>query len=157
MINDQAWGKSFPLDGARRLRGNIIDHAIDAAHVATYQVEPYVVAGDLYANAAHVGRGGWTWYTGSAGWMTQLITESLLGLRRRGNRLCLRPLLPPHWNEFELQYQFGAARYTITCRRVASMAGASVIHDGVKIAGETIMLTDDGENHVVVVNFSDCH
>ena len=72
---------------------NPVSHARDAAQVASYQVEPYVVAGDVYANVAHVGRGGWAWYTGSAGWMYQLVVESLLGLQRNGKQLRLRPLL----------------------------------------------------------------
>ncbi|MEP7298220.1 MAG: glycosyltransferase 36 associated protein, partial [Burkholderiales bacterium] len=130
-------------------------HAGDAAQVAIYQVEPYVVAGDVYANAAHAGRGGWTWYTGSAGWMAQFIVESLLGLQRRGNRLCMRPLLPPHWQGFNVQYRLGVSYYDITCRRAESAAAASIVLDGVEAEGETITLIDDGKSHVVVVNFSD--
>ncbi|MEO8225206.1 MAG: hypothetical protein ABI661_10410, partial [Gammaproteobacteria bacterium] len=131
---------------------NPLSHAGDAAAVAIYHVEPYVIAGDVYASAAHAGRGGWTWYTGSAGWMYQLVVESLLGLQRRGSRLCLRPLLPPHWKAFDLQYHFGASRYDITCRRAKAEAAASVIHDGVEADGDAITLVDDGRVHAVVVN-----
>ncbi len=131
---------------------NPLHHAGDDAQVATYKVEPYVIAGDVYSNAAHAGRGGWTWYTGSAGWMTQFIVESLLGLQRRGSQLCLRPLLPPHWKAFDMQYRFGASRYDITCRLSEPMATASVVHDGVEAAGDAITLKDDGQNHAVVVN-----
>ena len=134
---------------------NPLSHVGDAGAVATYRVEPYVVAGDVYANDAHAGRGGWTWYTGSAGWMLQLIGESLLGLQRRGSRLCMRPLLPPHWKDFDLQYHFGASRYDITCRRAESTAAASVVHDGVEADGDAITLVDDGQVHAVVVNFAD--
>jgi cyclic beta-1,2-glucan synthetase len=132
---------------------NPISHAGDAGQVNTYKVEPYVVAGDVYANAAHAGRGGWTWYTGSAGWMVQLIVESLLGLRRQGTRLCIRPLMPMSWVSFEMQYHFGASRYDITCRRAEELTAASVIHDGVETEGEAIMLRDDGQVHTIVVNF----
>ncbi len=131
---------------------NPLSHAGDAAAVATYQVEPYVVAGDVYANTAHAGRGGWTWYTGSAGWMVRLIGESLLGLQRRGNRLCMRPLLPLDWTSFDMKYRFGASRYDITCRRAEAAAAASVILDGVEAEGDAITLVDDARVHTVVVN-----
>ena len=77
---------------------NPVRHAASGGDVDTYKVEPYVVAGDVYAFAPHAGRGGWTWYTGSAGWMYQLIVDSLLGLGRSRNQLLLRPLLPRAWN-----------------------------------------------------------
>ena len=103
------------------------------AQIATYKVEPYVVAGDVYAFAPHTGRGGWTWYTGSAGWMYQLLVESLLGLDRRGNQLRLRPLLPRDWHGFEMRYRFGEAIYEITCRRAASASRRRSTLDGVAI------------------------
>ncbi len=131
---------------------NPLSHAGDAAAVATYQVEPYVIAGDVYANAAHAGRGGWTWYTGSAGWMYQLIVESLLGVRRRGKQLRLRPLPPKTWTTFDVSYRFGASTYAITCRAAAACVAAGVVVDGVETAGDTLTLIDDGHAHVVLVN-----
>ncbi|RYE95212.1 MAG: cyclic beta 1-2 glucan synthetase, partial [Oxalobacteraceae bacterium] len=83
---------------------NPVHHGEDAAAVAVYKVEPYVLAADVYGVAPHVGRGGWTWYTGSAGWMYRLLTESLLGLHREGSRLSLRPCIPADWTEYKLQY-----------------------------------------------------
>jgi len=80
-------------------------------------VEPYVVAADVYAAAPHTGRGGWTWYTGSAGWMYRLAVESLLGVRREGDKLHLAPCLPAHWPGFELRYRFGETLYHITVVR----------------------------------------
>ncbi|MEO8546640.1 MAG: cyclic beta 1-2 glucan synthetase, partial [Burkholderiaceae bacterium] len=127
-------------------------HACDALRVATYQVEPYVVAGDVYANAAHAGRGGWTWYTGSAGWMVQLIVESLLGVQRRGNKLQVRPLLPKEWKTFDLHYRIGASVFAITCREAAPGAVASVVIDGIETVGDTLTLIDDGHVHEVLVN-----
>ncbi len=94
--------------------------------------------------------------------MTQFIVESLLGLQRRGKRLCMRPLLPPQWEGFELQYRFGASRYDISCRRAEAGAGLSVVCDGIEMDdgrtddGRTddgaITLIDDGQVHTVVVS-----
>jgi cyclic beta-1,2-glucan synthetase len=128
-----------------------VSHAVDAAQVATYKVEPYVIAGDVYANAAHAGRGGWTWYTGSAGWMMQLVVESLLGVRRRGNQLQVRPLLPKDWQSFELRYRFGASTFAIQCRQAAPGAEASVLIDGIETVGDTLALIDDGHLHEALV------
>ncbi len=133
---------------------NPLRHAESAEDVAIYQVEPYVVAGDVYAFPPHAGRGGWSWYTGSAGWMYQLIVESLLGLQRRGNKLTVRPLLPKTWTTFDMSYGFGASRYNITCRRAEAKASASVIYDGVEADSEAITLVDDGQVHTVVINLS---
>jgi cyclic beta-1,2-glucan synthetase len=131
---------------------NPMSHADDSVDANTYKVEPYVIAGDVYANASHPGRGGWTWYTGSAGWMVQLIVESLLGLRREGDRLSIRPLMPLSWHTFDIQYHFGASRYDITCRVTKEVAASSVSHDGIERAGDAITLKDDGQVHVIVVN-----
>ncbi|RZA37105.1 MAG: cyclic beta 1-2 glucan synthetase [Lysobacteraceae bacterium] len=97
---------------------NPIHHAQDADATAVYKVEPYVLAADVYGVAPHVGRGGWTWYTGSAGWMYRLLTESLLGLHREGNRLSLRPCIPADWTDYKLQYRFGESMYLITVQQV---------------------------------------
>ena len=113
-----------------------------------------MIAGDVYANAAHAGRGGWTWYTGSAGWMYQLIVESLLGVRRRGKQLRLRPLPPKTWTTFDVSYRFGASTYTITCRAAPAYVAAGLVVDGVETAGDTLTLIDDGHAHVVLVNLA---
>ena len=130
---------------------NPLHHAGDAAGVATYRVEPYVVAGDVYAFAPHAGRGGWTWYTGSAGWMYQFVVESLLGLQRSGNRLRVRPLLPRTWTTFDVRYRFGNSTLAITCREAAAGVAARVVVDGVETAGDTLTLIDDGRSHVALV------
>jgi cyclic beta-1,2-glucan synthetase len=132
---------------------NPLSHAGDAAAVATYQVEPYVVVGDVYAVAPHAGRGGWTWYTGSAGWMYQLIVESLLGLRRRGNQFTMRPLLPKDWTSFSLQYRFGATTYAIACHSDEPALSCTTL-DGMETPDGTLTLTDDGESHSIVVTVS---
>jgi cellobiose phosphorylase len=126
-------------------------HGADPTAIATYKVEPYVVAGDVYACPPHAGRGGWTWYTGSAGWMLQLVLESLLGLERRGNRLRLRPLLPQDWQGFEVQYRYGRTTYRIACRAVEASAAESTTLDGVAVADGWIGMVDDGASHAAVV------
>ncbi|MDO8289847.1 MAG: glucoamylase family protein [Parvibaculum sp.] len=92
---------------------NPINHARTRADVHRYKVEPYVVAADVYSIAPHVGRGGWTWYTGSAGWMQRAGIESILGLRIEGTVLCLDPCLPTTWPEARITFLHGAARYEI--------------------------------------------
>ena len=136
---------------------NPLHHAGAAAGVATYRVEPYVVAGDVYAFAPHAGRGGWTWYTGSAGWMYQLVVESLLGLRRRGNQLQVRPLLPKTWTTFDVSFRFGASTFAITCHSAAAGIAASVVVDGVATPGDTLTLIDDGRAHVALVTVASGH
>ncbi|HSQ81529.1 MAG TPA: cyclic beta 1-2 glucan synthetase, partial [Casimicrobiaceae bacterium] len=140
---ERAWELLALLDPVRHAAGG---------EIATYKVEPYVIAGDVYAFAPHAGRGGWTWYTGSAGWMYQLIVDSLLGLRRGRNHLLLRPLLPRAWKAFEVSYRFGASTYDIACRESGSAATAGVTLDGAGTAGETIAMVDDGQRHAVVAN-----
>jgi cyclic beta-1,2-glucan synthetase len=129
-----------------------LQHGASAADIETYKVEPYVIAGDVYAYAPHAGRGGWTWYTGSAGWMYQLLVESLLGLERRAGTLRVRPLMPSHWPGFEMRYRFGSATYEITVRDAASAGAAGVSVDAVALHDGVIVLVDDGQHHAVVVD-----
>lgn len=129
---------------------NPIKHGVDSANIASYQVEPYVMAGDVYAFAPHAGRGGWTWYTGSAGWMYQLITESLLGLKRTGNKLRVGPLLPPQWMAFDVQYRFGGTHYNMSCRAGLDSKTTWVL-DGQALEHEELELIDDGRPHTLVI------
>ncbi|MDY7574116.1 GH36-type glycosyl hydrolase domain-containing protein [Actimicrobium sp. CCI2.3] len=127
---------------------NPVNHARTAEEVALYKVEPYVVAADVYAVSPHVGRGGWTWYTGSSGWMYRLIIESLLGITLEINRLHLAPLLPAGWDTFTLRYRFRDSLYLITVRR-GTVAGLTV--DGVVQDGVTVGMVNDGREHRVVL------
>ncbi len=145
-------------DGARawELTGmiNPVNHARTAEGAATYKVEPYVIAADVYALAPHTGRGGWTWYTGSAGWMYRLVVESLLGLRLEGRQLRLSPCLPPAWNEFALRYRYRETYYDIAVRRVAAdaageLGAARVTVDGVVQVDNLVPLADDRREHHV--------
>jgi cellobiose phosphorylase len=110
-----------------------------------------VIAGDVYAIAPHAGRGGWTWYTGSAGWMYQLIVEGLLGLKREGTQLAMRPLLPDDWDGFELRYRFGSTVFDIAVRAAAPDEPPTLTVDGVPSPGCTITLVDDGAAHQAVL------
>ncbi|RFO97165.1 cyclic beta 1-2 glucan synthetase [Rhodoferax lacus] len=133
---------------------NPVRHGSDAASVAIYQVEPYVVAADVYAVAPHAGRGGWTWYTGSASWMYRLVLESLLGLRLEVDTLHFTPCLPADWPGFAMQYRFGATLYAIEVKRVSavdSLAPVTVLLDGVLQPGAAVPLHDDLAAHTVVV------
>lgn len=97
---------------------NPLRHAMTREDVEIYKAEPYVAAADVYAVEPHVGRGGWTWYTGSAGWLYRLIIESLLGIHREGNRLRVEPKLPASWPGFAFTYRFGATKYQVDVRTV---------------------------------------
>ena len=99
---------------------NPVNHARSPEEIATYKVEPYVVAADVYALSPHTGRGGWTWYTGSAGWMYRLIVESLLGLRLEVDKLRVAPCLPADWKEFTFHYRYRETLYHISILQVSS-------------------------------------
>src|SRR5205807_6197943 len=90
-----------------------LNHAASGSDVSRYRVEPYVVAADVYAEPPHAGRGGWTWYTGSAGWMYRAGLESMLGFRLRGMRLVVDPCIPREWPGFTIAFRYHSARYTI--------------------------------------------
>jgi cellobiose phosphorylase len=128
---------------------NPLRHGSDADGVARYQVEPYVVAADVYAVAPHEGRGGWTWYTGSASWMYRLVLESLLGLRLELQTLHFAPCLPPTWTGLEMQYRYGATVYAITVSRAAKGAASTLLLDGVWQSDAVLALQDDGVAHRV--------
>jgi cellobiose phosphorylase len=129
---------------------NPVNHGGSAEGIATYKVEPYVVAADVYAVAPHTGRGGWTWYTGSAGWMYRLILESLLGLRLEVDRLYVEPCIPDDWEGFALHYRHRATVYHI--KVVQGHEGATIVTvDGIEQQGASIPLVDDHMEHAVEV------
>ena len=128
---------------------NPINHSRAPADVERYKVEPYALAGDVYAEAAHAGRGGWSWYTGSAGWMYRTGLESILGLRRRGASFEMDPCIPSSWSHYEIAWRFGATRYQITVsnpeRRCRGVSAATL--DGATVDARAIPLVDDGGAH----------
>ena len=134
---------------------NPIRHGDGAAGIATYKVEPYVVAADVYTNPQHAGRGGWTWYTGSAGWMYRLVIESLLGLHRDGLRLRITPLMPSAWSSFDMHYRYHETKYHIRVRKRDATGAAPqpprVVCDGIEQPDGAITLSDDRGEHQVEV------
>src|SRR5262245_36956918 len=151
--------QAFAALGQGRMAGelltliNPIRHAEDPQGVERYKVEPYVVAGDVYGRPPHVGRGGWTWYTGSASWLYRTIVEAILGLHRHGDRLAIDPRIPPDWRGFEMMYRFGRSTYRIAVenpRGVESGRG-TVWLDGQAQAEPISPLADDGRTHEVRV------
>jgi cellobiose phosphorylase len=115
-------------------------------------VEPYVVAADVYALSPHNGRGGWTWYTGSAGWMYRLIVESLLGLRLEVDKLRFAPCLPADWKRFKVYYRYRETVYEIdVLQPLAEVGETSVTVDGVEQDDKAIPLADDRRKHLVEV------
>jgi cellobiose phosphorylase len=127
---------------------NPVNHAASPAAVANYCVEPYVVAADVYALAPHIGRGGWTWYTGSAGWMYRLIVESLLGLRLEVDKLRFAPCLPADWKQFKVHYRYRETVYHIAVvQTAAENAGMTVTVDGMERDDHAIPLVDDRQEH----------
>src|SRR5690606_15479592 len=93
---------------------NPMTHACSPEGVNRYKVEPYVVAADVYTAAAHLGRGGWTWYTGSAAWMYRVALESILGFDKRGDTLRIDPRVPEGWPDYNIDYRYGRSTYAIT-------------------------------------------
>jgi cellobiose phosphorylase len=132
---------------------NPIRHATTSPDVNLYKIEPYVVAADIYAVAPHMGRGGWSWYTGSAGWMYRLIVETLLGLRLEVDKLRLDPLLPRAWESLKIHYRHRDTFYHITVKRtgVEVAQPVHVIVDGKEQPDATIQLVDDRLEHAVEV------
>ncbi|MGH8593730.1 MAG: GH36-type glycosyl hydrolase domain-containing protein [Gammaproteobacteria bacterium] len=137
---------------------NPIHHARDPEAVARYKVEPYVITADVYGVQPHIGRGGWTWYTGSAGWMLRVALESVLGLKiEAGQWLKLRPRIPDHWPGFSLHYRIGKTQYAIRVRNPAGHAErvVAVTMDGTQTPIEDgwacIALLRDGKVHEVEV------
>ncbi len=133
---------------------NPVRHGATPEGIATYKVEPYVMAADVYAVDPHLGRGGWTWYTGAAGWMYRLITESLLGLHREGDWLRLEPHLPAAWPGCRLQYRHRETLYRLTVDRGHDGSGpdVSVVVDGESQPDGRFQLVDDQQEHQVTVH-----
>jgi cyclic beta-1,2-glucan synthetase len=121
--------------------------------VAAYRVEPYVVAADVYSVAGQVGRGGWTWYTGSASWMYRAGLETILGFTREGDSLTIHPRVPSSWPEYSIEYRYGTSVYVVRVLNPArAQPGAQAITlDDRALEGERIPLADDGQRHSVTV------
>ncbi|MGE5142443.1 MAG: GH36-type glycosyl hydrolase domain-containing protein, partial [Acidobacteriota bacterium] len=132
---------------------NPINHTRSAGDVERYKTEPYVMAGDVYAHAPLAGRGGWTWYTGSAGWMYRAGLESILGLKRHGASFELDPCIPAAWPEYSITWRYGSTGYEIFVanpdHRCRGIAQAEL--DGEAVDPAAVPLVDDGATHRVRV------
>jgi cyclic beta-1,2-glucan synthetase len=143
-------------DGARAMQLyqmiNPLERSKTPADVETYKVDPFSVAADIYSAEGHVGRGGWTWYTGSASWAYRVALEAILGFSKRGNTLVIEPCIPPSWQEFRISYRFGRTQYEIMVSNpeAVSRGVSEVAVDGESTTGP-ISLVDDGRTHTVSV------
>lgn len=132
---------------------NPINHSRTPIESATYKVEPYVAAADVYAVHPHVGRGGWTWYTGAGAWLYRIGLSSLLGIYRRGSRLVIDPCIPKDWPEYTVTCRHGSASYRIIIKnpRQVNRGVKKIMIDGQEIGGNSFELIDDGSKHTIVV------
>jgi cellobiose phosphorylase len=124
-----------------------IHHALTLRDVERYRVEPYVVAADVYSGE-HEGRGGWTWYTGAAGWLYRIAIEWVLGLRFKGAELAIRPCVPTAWKEYSVRFRYRSAVYEL---RVEPGPNLSMRLDGAEVQGTSVLLADDGRHHSIVL------
>ena len=135
---------------------NPVHHASTAEKANTYKVEPYVVAADVYSVVPHVGRGGWTWYTGSAGWMYRLLSETLLGVKLEGDTLLIQPRIPRSWPGFKIHYRYRETPYHITVIATDEPQAEQVqiSEGGRSLRGRGIPLIDDRQEHHMEVRIS---
>ncbi|CAG0931745.1 partial cyclic beta-1,2-glucan synthetase, partial [Thermoflexales bacterium] len=132
---------------------NPIYHSDTPDKVARYRVEPYVIAADVYSASSHAGRGGWTWYTGSSGWMYRVGLEAILGIRRRGQTLTIDPCIPKTWSSYQVTYRVGKTTFQISVENPAGV-NRGVKHitlDGNDLNGNEIPLREDGGEHQAIV------
>jgi cyclic beta-1,2-glucan synthetase len=148
-------------DGARAVELlqmiNPLSRTQDPDGTDTYKVEPYVIVADIYSMPQHLGRGGWTWYTGSASWFYRVALETILGFTRAGATLRMDPCIPPAWDGYRVRYRFGSATYVIEVKNPShvSRGVASVTVDDAPAPDGGISLLDDGGTHAVIVILGD--
>jgi cyclic beta-1,2-glucan synthetase len=132
---------------------NPVKHATDPESVNRYKVEPYVVAADIYGRPPHTGRGGWTWYTGSASWLFRVGLEAILGFHLRGDHLTIDPRIPGSWPGFEIAYRYRSSRYRIVVENPGGVEHgvASATLDGQAVDPGSVALADDGRDHELLV------
>ena len=134
---------------------NPVRHSETLEDVERYKIEPYVIAADIYSLAPHTGRGGWSWYTGSAGWFYRLITESLLGLALESNKLRFTPRIPAQWKSFQVQYRYRETHHHISLINNSGNWSnqPTQVFDGVRQPTAEIHLRDDQKNHKIELTF----
>ena len=132
---------------------NPINHTRTLKECSIYKVEPYVMAADVYSVSPHAGRGGWSWYTGAAGWYYKAGLEYILGFKKRQDMLYINPCIPNHWDGFQIEYKYGNTKYNI---KVTNPTGCStgvkhIVMDGINVQNEGIKLIDDDNIHEVII------
>ena len=136
---------------------NPVNRTRTAVRLDRYKAEPYVLAGDVYASGPHAGRGGWTWYTGSAGWIYRAGLESILGLRRKGAEFEIDPCIPSTWSDCSISWRLGATRYEISIvnpqRRCRGIADATL--DDAPADPHAVPIRDDGATHTLRIVLGD--
>ncbi|MCC5986317.1 MAG: cellobiose phosphorylase [Pararhodobacter sp.] len=148
-------------DGARAKavfdRLNPVWQAGTRAAAERYMTEPYAMAADIGGVAPHLGRGGWSWYTGAASWGWRLAVEHILGLRLRGGALVIRPCLPPDWDGFTARLERGGGVIEVTCEKAPGPAGASPVFtvDGKPACGDSVAFPEEGKTRKVLVAIAD--
>jgi len=132
---------------------NPVNHARTEIEFARYKVEPYVMSADVYAVSPHAGRGGWSWYTGAAGWIYNVGVENILGIRKHGDMLYIDPCIPEGWNGFCAKYRFCSTTYDIKVEnpRGISKGVSEVTSDQDICPDNAVHLVDDGKEHSIVV------
>ena len=133
---------------------NPVNHARTAAEVATYKVEPYVVAADVYSVEPHVGRGGWTWYTGAAGVMYRAGLQAILGFEKRGNTLRITNTMPPSWKGFQIAMEFDQARYEFTVTRAEKTSSSSKLAKALKDGAFEVSLNQEAGTYAIALSFA---
>ncbi len=128
---------------------NPVNRSKTPEEIAKYKVEPYVLAADVYSKTPHAGRGGWTWYTGAAGWMYRLIVESFLGMQKKSEQLTFSPCIPKEWDAFKIHYVYKTSTYNIAVTQQNNLKEMIVTVDEVEQKDKAIHLMDDGKVHTV--------
>ena len=133
---------------------NPINHSRTSIESSTYKIEPYVMAADVYTNPQHRGRGGWSWYTGSSGWMYVVGLEDIIGFSIEGNKLYINPCIPKGWHGFTIRYKYKDTTYHIEVnnKNRVNKGVKSIFVDNAEINEKYIPLIDDGKDHHVLVN-----
>jgi cyclic beta-1,2-glucan synthetase len=135
---------------------NPINHASSRSDIYRYKVEPYVVAADIYSNPQHIGRGGWTWYTGSSGWMYRTGLEYILGFQIEGDYLRIDPCIPRNWPNFKMTYTYKSTIYRIFVDNSGAIGNGvrNIEVDGIQVPNEPILLADDKKEHHITVSLA---
>jgi cellobiose phosphorylase len=128
-----------------------LSHSSDSGSMQVYKVEPYVMVADIYGNQLYKGKGGWTWYTGSAGWMYQFIMGSLLGMELQKDVLSFKPCFPKDWPSVSIVYSYGKSTFRITVFQLNNNEESWWKQDETQGKGNAIQLIDDGQEHIVKV------